>query len=868
LIDERLLTEFEVQESEGEESSERQRVEIIHESLLASWPRLVRWQAQDAEGALLRDQLRQAAQLWEERGRPVDLLWIGISYREFQMWRERYPGGLTATEDRFAGAMVQHAERRRRRRRIAVSSAFVLLATTLVVIGGFWRRAVEESRRAEAQELFALGQLELEGDPTKALAYAIASLERADAPTVRRFALEALWRGPTYFRPNKDWRGDARSAAFSPDDAWLAVGALHTGDIVLWPRDGGAPTRLSGPGEGVAEVAFGPRSDRLISSAPLDDSVSVWSVPDGQLVQTLKVGSLDEYGLRPIYLSSDGERLWSYGCEESGSPCEIREWRLESGLSVSLMAVPGWPLPGPGWVVPAAVDPGGTRLAYFEGSDLYVVSLGDLKGAAPRRVGGHGEAEITAVAFDEDGRRLASGDSSGGIRIWSMDPGSERLLRTVNGRGLVSDLRFNRTGASLAAAPQIGMALLWHLDGPPAADPLELRGFQYLGDQAELFSVVFDTTDRWLATIAHVPGVTLWTLDRPFPRILRGHTGDVFGLAFAPDGSFLLSQGSDGTLRRWGLTGAATDSAQEVLSSEIVPYAWLDTDSEGRYVITMSRDPNNAVLVPLDDSPTRFLTGFKSQLQRVAISPDGRLAAASAGRFDASQAFIRVWDLGSGESRILDTGDGDYPQGLHFTQDGGLISVSGGHVHRWDPQDGTHEIIVEGDDEIEYWGGVVSRNGRRLLTASNGGFHFHDLEAGVSRHLASHGGEGTANYAYALDPSGTIAVTSDASGEGTVRVGRVSGEEPHLLLGHERTVNHLAISPDLRWIASSSADGTIRLWPMPDLDKKPLYTLPYEEFLDRLRSFTNVRVAPDEESPTGYDFEFVDYPGWEASPTW
>ena len=76
------------------------------------------------------------------------------------------------------------------------------------------------------------------------------------------------------------------------------------------------------------------------------------------------------------------------------------------------------------------------------------------------------------------------------------------------------------------------------------------------------------------------------------------------------------------------------------------------------------------------------------------------LAAASAGRFDASETFIRVWDLRSGQTRILDLGDGDTPGRLRFTPDGGLISVSGGHVHRWDPQDGTHEIMLEGDDEI------------------------------------------------------------------------------------------------------------------------------------------------------------------------
>jgi hypothetical protein len=72
LVDARLLTSFEVEGKEGQPS--RHRVEIVHESLLTRWPRLVRWQTQDADAALLRDQLRQAAHLWGEKGKPEDLL--------------------------------------------------------------------------------------------------------------------------------------------------------------------------------------------------------------------------------------------------------------------------------------------------------------------------------------------------------------------------------------------------------------------------------------------------------------------------------------------------------------------------------------------------------------------------------------------------------------------------------------------------------------------------------------------------------------------------------------------------------------------------------------------------------------------------
>ena len=62
----------------------------MHESLLTSWPRLVRWRTQDADGAQLRDQLRQAAQLWRDRRESDDLLWTGTAYREFALWRERH----------------------------------------------------------------------------------------------------------------------------------------------------------------------------------------------------------------------------------------------------------------------------------------------------------------------------------------------------------------------------------------------------------------------------------------------------------------------------------------------------------------------------------------------------------------------------------------------------------------------------------------------------------------------------------------------------------------------------------------------------------------------------------------------------------
>jgi len=127
LVDARLLV---VQTLEGGKGT---TVEIVHESLIHSWPMLRRWLDETQEDSALIDQLRTAARQWSAKGRSPDLLWRGDTADEAKKFRKRYKGPLSETERAFLDEIINYEVAVQRRRRAAVIGGFIGLGAIVVI---------------------------------------------------------------------------------------------------------------------------------------------------------------------------------------------------------------------------------------------------------------------------------------------------------------------------------------------------------------------------------------------------------------------------------------------------------------------------------------------------------------------------------------------------------------------------------------------------------------------------------------------------------------------------------------------------------------------------------------------------------------
>ncbi len=274
-------------------------------------------------------------------------------------------------------------------------------------------------------------------------------------------------------------------------------------------------------------------------------------------------------------------------------------------------------------------------------------------------------------------------------------------------------------------------------------------------------AVAFHPSGQELAaTAAHE--IRFWRdPDGQCTAALRGHTDDVWSIAFDPDGTTLVSGSWDQSVRLWDL------ATQKVI---------------------------------------RTLLGHTKGVTSVAVSPDGLTIAS--GSYDQT---IRLWDLQDGRCRHLLRGHTEWVWGVAFSPDGGLLASASGDctVRLWQVRTGEVLTVLDSYND-QCWAVAFSPDGRYLASGGNDGLVLiWDIRSRTISHILRGHSGWVRSLAYT--PDGSVLVSG--SNDGTIRLWSASTGQPlQTLRGHRNAINSVAVSHSGRYLASASNDQSVRLW--------------------------------------------------------
>ena len=113
------------------------------------------------------------------------------------------------------------------------------------------------------------------------------------------------------------------------------------------------------------------------------------------------------------------------------------------------------------------------------------------------------------------------------------------------------------------------------------------------GHTGEVHGVAFSPDGKWLATASGDRTVKVWdTTSGQETRTLKGHTGNVNGVAFSPDGKRLASASDDKTVKIWGAGQEVGDSQ----AAATVPQTAIP--NQPKATLSSSASPIAAYVIP------------------------------------------------------------------------------------------------------------------------------------------------------------------------------------------------------------------------------------------------------------------------------
>ena len=279
---------------------------------------------------------------------------------------------------------------------------------------------------------------------------------------------------------------------------------------------------------------------------------------------------------------------------------------------------------------------------------------------------------------------------------------------------------------------------------------------------------------------------------------LEGHSLEVKGAAFSPDGSLFASTSSDKTIKLWRQDGTLlktlTGHQSGVLDVAFSPDSQLlASASEDKTIKLWNRDGTELATLKQHDAA----------VNKIAFSPKGDILASA-----SEDGSVKLWRVSKSPSLLRTLSNRTPIKAVTFSRDGTTILTAGAEktIKLWN-KDGTFlKTIAQHKDII--WDVAISPDGNTIASASGDStLKLWNKNGQLIKTLEGHQAP-VASVAFSPDGK-TIA---SASWDNTVKVWNKQGTLLTTFQGHSDRVWKVAFSPDSQILASASLDKTIRFW--------------------------------------------------------
>lgn len=431
--------------------------------------------------------------------------------------------------------------------------------------------------------------------------------------------------------------------------------------------------------------------------------------------------------------------------------------------------------------------------------------------------------EQPVVALDHQGELLAVGDRQGALSLWHTRRNQQRPLWTDADSGILC-LAFDPTGRWLASGHTDHRIYLWDV----ATD----SRFTTLMTDGAVTCLMFSPCGTRLMGGTTRGRLHCWNLNESQQiYALEAHAAAILALDLNPDGDRLVSLSETYEMSVW--QAATGDRLTHIQASDANPVKALFFVDDDRVLYLCSEEGLLKLMDLASGQLIGLLQGHHDTVGHVAVGSISSFEAgekheeradASNGRLNrrssrgmncqlatsSSDQTLRVWDLSTGQSRLMLRPPEGQVTSLSLMPQVGLLASGGDRaVCLWETTTG-HRQKALGSQSCRVFALTLSPDGSLLAVGNDDcTLKFWDIRTDTYlRTLRGH-----VDWISAIVFSPDHRWCASGSDDGALKLWEVeSGRCVRSLPGHQQTVRAIAFSPDGYHLASVSDDRRLKIW--------------------------------------------------------